>query len=75
MPSSNTYKENQITLTNGRNGGDNFAQLELIQDGGFTGGVETNHQNAHFLLAKELREKSGEAQTHGEWLDAFGVKE
>jgi len=34
----------------GRNGGDDFTQLELIQDGGLSGGIETDHQNAHLLL-------------------------
>jgi hypothetical protein len=28
--------------TDGRDGRDDLAQLELVQDGGFTGGVETN---------------------------------
>lgn len=33
----------------GRNGGDVLAQLELVQDGSFAGGVETEHEEAHLL--------------------------
>ena len=29
-------------LTDGRNGGNDLAELELVEDGGLTGGVETN---------------------------------
>jgi hypothetical protein len=32
-------------------GGDNFTQLELVQDGRLSGGVQANHQDAHLLLA------------------------
>lgn len=35
-------------------GGDrrhDFAQLELVQDGGFASRVQTDHQNAHLLLS------------------------
>lgn len=38
-------------LTNRGNGGDDFTELELVQDGGLTGGVKTDHQNAHLLAA------------------------
>jgi len=33
------------------NGGDDFAELELIQDRGLSGSVQANHQDAHFLLS------------------------
>lgn len=38
-------------LTDCRNGGDDFTELELVQDGGLTGGVKTDHQDAHLLAA------------------------
>jgi len=34
----------------GGNGGDDLAQFELVEDGGFSSGVQTHHQNAHLLL-------------------------
>jgi hypothetical protein len=37
--------------TNGRDGGDDFTELQLVKDGGFTGSIETDHQNSHLLLA------------------------
>lgn len=42
------------TLTDGRDGGDNLTQLELVQDGGFTGSIKTDHQDAHLLLTEEI---------------------
>jgi len=38
---------------NGGDGGDDLAKLELVEDRGLTGGIETNHQDAHLLLAGE----------------------
>ena len=32
----------KAALTDGGNGGDNLAELELVQDGGLTGRVEAN---------------------------------
>jgi len=32
-------------------GGDNFTKLELVQDSGLSGGIETNHQNSHLFLS------------------------
>ena len=43
-PSINNLKNTDGVLTNGWNGGDNFPQLELIQDGSLTGCIETHHQ-------------------------------
>ena len=43
-------------LTDSRDRGDDFTELELVQDGGLTGGIETNHQNSHFFLRKEFAE-------------------
>ena len=39
------------TRTNGRNGRDNLTKLELVENSGFTGGIETNHQDTHLLLS------------------------
>jgi hypothetical protein len=29
----------------------NLTKLELVQDGGFTGSIETDHQNSHLFLS------------------------
>jgi len=50
--------------TDGWNGGDDLTQLQLVQDGGFTGGIQADHQDSHFLVAKEVGEQLGERQTH-----------
>lgn len=50
-------------FTNGRNGGDNFAKLEFVQDGGLAGSIETDHQDTHLLFAKEIKEFR-EAEAH-----------
>ena len=34
------------TLTNGRDGGDDLTKLELVEDRGLTGSVETDHENS-----------------------------
>ena len=49
---------------NRRNGGDNLTQLELVEDSGLAGGIETNHQDAHILLTEELAENLAEGETH-----------
>jgi len=49
---------------NGRDSGDNFTQLELVQDGGLSGSVETNHQNTHLLLSPQPIEEFRECETH-----------
>lgn len=51
-------------LTDGRDGGNDFAQLELVQDGSLTGGIQTDHKDAHFLLAEEARKQFGDGETH-----------
>lgn len=51
-------------LTNGRDGGDDFSELELVQDGGLTGGIETHHQNSHLLLGEKPAEELRERQPH-----------
>lgn len=51
-------------LTNGRDGGDDFSELELVQDGGLTGGIETHHQNSHLFLGEKPAEELRERQPH-----------
>merc|ERR1712060_1031588 len=50
----------------GRNGGDNLAKLELVEDGGFTGGIQSNHKNAHLLFGDEASKELRERDTHDE---------
>lgn len=52
--------------TNGWDGGDDLAKLQFVQDGGFTGGIQTNHQYSHLFVAKEVAEQLTERQSHGE---------
>lgn len=33
--------------TDGRDGGDDLAELELVQNSGLAGGIEADHENAH----------------------------
>lgn len=44
-------------LTDGGDGGDDLTQLELVKNGGFTGGIQSDHQDAHLLLGEEAREQ------------------
>jgi hypothetical protein len=39
--------------TDGRDGGDDLSELELIQDGSFTGGIESDHENSCYKLVEE----------------------
>lgn len=43
--------------TDSGNGGDDLTKLKLVEDGGFTGGIKTNHQNSHLLLPPQSVEK------------------
>jgi hypothetical protein len=45
--------------TDGRDGGDDFTELELVQNGGLAGSVETDHQNSHLLLVENEEEADG----------------
>lgn len=51
-------------LTNGGDGGDNFSELELVQDGGLTGSIKTHHQNSHLPLGEKPAEELRECQPH-----------
>jgi hypothetical protein len=50
---------------NGGNGGNVLAELELVEDGGLSGGVETEHEEAHFLGSEDLAHHLGQLATHG----------
>merc|ERR1719453_817858 len=50
----------------GGDGGHDLTELELVEDGGLTGGVEANHEDAYILLAEEALEHLAERETHGE---------
>jgi hypothetical protein len=51
--------------TDGWNGGDDLAELELVQYGGLTSCVETDHEDTHLPLGEELLEELGEGEPHG----------
>lgn len=45
-------------------GGDDLAELELVEDGGLAGGVQTHHQYPHLLLAEQPCEQAADCETH-----------
>jgi len=57
-------KGTQVGLTDGGDGGDDLAELELVEDGGFTGGVEADHEDPHLLLGEEPAEELPEREPH-----------
>jgi hypothetical protein len=57
-------KEKRMWLTNGGDGGDDLAELELVEDGGLSGGVEPHHQDPHLLLREQPAEQLPERQPH-----------
>ncbi len=46
-----------VVRTDCGDGGDDFTQLQLVEDGGLAGRIETDHQNAHLLLAPQAIEQ------------------
>lgn len=58
-----------LNHTNGGDRGHDFTQLELVEDGGLSGSVQSDHQNSHLLLAPEAIEQLRESKTHlgGVW--------
>lgn len=50
--------------TDSRDGGDDFTKLQLVQNSGFTGGIETDHENSHLLLPPQLVENLRKGETH-----------
>lgn len=61
---SNGRRAGRLRHTNGRDGRDDFTELELVEDGGLSGGVQTDHQNSHLLLPPQLVEYLGDRETH-----------
>ena len=51
-------------LTDSGDGGDDLAELELVEDGGLTGGIEPDHENPHLLLGEEAAEQLPKGETH-----------
>lgn len=47
-----------------RNGSDDLSKLELVKDGGLSGGVQPNHQDPHILLPEQGREDFAQGETH-----------
>ena len=45
-------------------GGDDFTELQLVENGGLSGGIETDHKNSHLLLSPETVEQTRECETH-----------
>ena len=51
-------------LTDGGDGGDDLAELELVEDGGLTSCIETDHEDPHLLLGEEATEQLREREPH-----------
>lgn len=56
---------------NGRDGGHNFTELELVENGCLSSGVETNHKNSHLLFTKQPLENFRKIETHGDSIALF----
>ena len=54
----------EASFTDCWNGGNDFAEFQLIQDGSFSGSVETDHQDSHLPLSPELIEQLRKGETH-----------
>ena len=50
--------------SDGGDGGDDFSQLEFIEDGRLTRCIQSHHENAHLLLTEHPTEDLTEGQTH-----------
>jgi hypothetical protein len=50
--------------SDGGDGGDDLAELELVEDCGLSGRVKTHHQDPHLLLGEEPAEQLGEREPH-----------
>lgn len=53
--------------TDGWDCGHNFTELELVENGSLTSGIETNHEDAHLLLAKKAFKETSENVSHVEY--------
>jgi len=45
-------------------GGNDFTELQLVENGGLSGSIETDHENSHLLLSPEAVEQTRECETH-----------
>ena len=52
------------SLTDCRDGSNNFTEFQLVQDRSFSGSIKTDHQDSHLLLSPELIEQLRERETH-----------
>lgn len=50
--------------TDGRDGRDDLTQLELVENGGLSGSVETDHENSHLPLAPKALEELRNGHAH-----------
>jgi hypothetical protein len=46
------------------NGGDDLSELQLVEDGGLTSCIETDHKDPHLLLGEEAAEELREGEPH-----------
>jgi len=72
LPSDIPHSEGDVLVldrldieADGRDCGNDFAKLELVQDGRLTSSVESNHQNTHLPLAQEASKSFRKQETHG----------
>ena len=54
----------EASFTDCRDGGNDFAEFQLVQDGSFSGSVETDHQDSHLPPSPELIEQLRKGETH-----------
>jgi hypothetical protein len=55
-------------ITDGRDGGHDLSELQLVQNGGLPCSVEADHQDPHLLLREQSLEELGEGEAHGDGL-------
>lgn len=53
-----------LGLTDGWDCRHNLPKLELVQNGGLTSSIETNHKDTHLFLGKKPAEQLGKCQPH-----------
>ena len=50
--------------SNGWDWGNDLTELQLVEDGGLTGGIEADHQNSHFDIAEHPLPDAGKHASH-----------
>lgn len=50
--------------SNGGDGGDDFSELEFVEDGGLSGGIKSDHEDAHLLLSNESLKGLSKQSSH-----------